>query len=81
MNDFCRKILFFSAFSLIRIFWLIKLFCISINLTLVINRNQSQFEKVGVAVNNTELFVLLLEYCLVENGCITLILRLKAQIV
>ena len=33
----------------------------------------SQFEKMGVAVNFTEFFVLLLEYCLGENGCVSMI--------
>ena len=67
MNAFCRKILFFIGRIFIRIFWLIKLFYISINLTIEVNRND-QFEKVGVPVGYTEFFVLLLAYCLGESG-------------
>ena len=67
MNAFCRKILSFIGRILIRIFWLIKLFYISINLTVEVNRN-NQFEKVGVSVDYTEFFVLLLAYCLGESG-------------
>ena len=33
----------------------------------------SQFEKMGVAVNFTEFFVLRFEYRLGENGCISMI--------
>ena len=32
----------------------------------------SQFEKMGVAVNFTEFFVLLFEYCLGEKGYISM---------
>ena len=33
----------------------------------------SEFEKMGVAVNFTEFFILLLEYCLGENCCISMV--------
>ena len=67
MNAFCRKILSFIGRILIRIFWLIKLFYISINLTVEVNRND-RFEKVDVAVDYTEFFLLLLAHCLGESG-------------
>ena len=68
---FVEKSCFFSDLILIRIFWLIKLFCISVNFTVEVNRNQ--FEKVDVAVKYTEFYVLLLGYCLGENDCVLMI--------
>ena len=68
---FVEKSCFFSDLILIRIFWLIKLFCISVNFTVEVNRNQ--YEKVDVAVKYTEFYVLLLEYCLGENDCVLMI--------
>ena len=45
MNDFCGNILFFSDLVLIRIFWLLKLFYISIILTVGVNRNDHSLKK------------------------------------